>query len=76
MAFEQTSWSGALRRFLFQTWLGSGPPPPCLAPLAPVFANESRKLLVVFATNRGRGFCNGVPKGVPEDVGAITCYKF
>lgn len=56
-----------LRRFLFQTWLGSGPPPPDFAAFPPDLLKESRRPPVVFATNRGRELCGGVPNGVAED---------
>jgi hypothetical protein len=39
----------------------------------PGFDNESRRLLVVFATKRGRGFCNVVLNGVPDANGAVAC---
>jgi hypothetical protein len=60
------------RRFLFQTWLGSGPPPG-RAP-GPDFDKESRKLLVVLATKRGRELWTGVPNGVPEDEEGAAAY--
>ena len=55
-----------IRRFLFQTWFGSGPDPPGLALPAPAFENESRMPAVVFATSLGRELGCGVPRGVVE----------
>lgn len=61
-----------LRRFLFQTWFGSGPAPPGLAAPVPIFDNESRRLLVVLTTKRGREVGGGVPRGVVEVIGAVV----
>lgn len=61
---------GNLRRFLFQTWFGSGPPPPGLPAFAPPLLKESRRL-VVFATKRGRELGCGTPSGVAVDSGAV-----
>jgi hypothetical protein len=41
------------RRFLFQTWFGSGPLPALFNPIATGLDEESRSPLVVFATKRG-----------------------
>lgn len=59
-----------LRRFLFQTWLGSGAVPPVLAPDAAALAAESRRPLVVLATKRGRELCGGALDNVVEEVDA------
>lgn len=60
-----------IRRFLFQTWLGSGPDPLGFAPPGPVLESESRIPAVVFATKRGRELGCGVPSGVVEAEGAV-----
>jgi hypothetical protein len=45
-------WRWNVRRFLFQTWFGSGPEPPEFVLLEPCFKTEFPE--VAFATNRGR----------------------
>jgi hypothetical protein len=43
-----------LRRFLFHTWLGAGPPAAFFNPVGMAIEEESFSPLVVFATKRGR----------------------
>ena len=60
--------TGNIRRFLFHTWFGSGPAG--FVPPAPALDIESRILVVVLATKRGREVCGGVPRGVEDGGGA------
>jgi hypothetical protein len=64
---------GILRRFLFQTCMGSGPPAPFLPPDLNIFEPLSRSPLVVFATSRGRDpGCSAVVDELAEDDSAIN----